>query len=311
MKIGVVGAGGAGGYFAGRWCEAGLDVTVIARGAHLDVVSRQGLRILSPYGDVTVSPKVTDDPAALAAAEFVLFATKTWQLSVAAEQAGPHLGNAIVCGIQNGISTAEELSRHVRPDDVLGATCRIISFIEEPGVIRHVGVEPTIVVGELSGGLSDRVTNLSEMLSRDGAVRVVASPDIVADLWKKFLFFAPVSGVSSVTGFAIGQLREDAEARRLLRSAMEELAAVAGACGVPLASNAVELTMTFVDTLPPDGTSSMQRDVAAGRPTELDALSGTVSRLGSELGVPTPTHDLIVERVTSGDLGGTSRRKAT
>jgi len=295
MSVAVVGAGGAGGYFAARWCEAGLDVTVIARGAHLQAMRRDGLRVLSPRGDVTVHPRVDGDPAALRSAELVLFATKTWQLEQAAADAAPHLGpGCAVCGVQNGVSSTEELASFVAPENVLGATCRIISLVEEPGVIRHVGVDPTILVGEVAGGLSERVQRLSSALTCGEKVAVVGSPEIVVEVWKKMLFFAPVSGVGSLTGTPIGAFRADPEGRRLLRAGIAEVAAVAGALGVVLEEDAVTRTLAFVDTLPADGTSSTQRDFAAGRRTELQALSGEISRLGSKLGVPTPTHDLIV-----------------
>lgn len=301
MRIGVVGAGGAGGYFAARWCEAGLDVAVVARGAHLDAIGREGLRLRSPFGDVTTRPRAGEDPAVLGSADFVMFATKTWQLEAAAAAVAPHLApTALVCGVQNGVDSIETLSRLVGASRVLGATCRIISFIERPGVIRHVGAEPTILVGEPGGGLSDRVRGVAETLSLGRHATVTASPNIDADLWRKMLFFAPLSGVGSVTRSPIGAFRNDPEGRRLLESGMAEVAAVATALEVDLGDDAIRHTLEFIDGLPPDGTSSLQRDIEAGRPNELEALSGAVSRLGSEVGVPTPTHDEIVRSLTTG-----------
>jgi 2-dehydropantoate 2-reductase len=294
MKVAVVGAGGAGGYFAGRWCEAGLDVTLIARGAHLDAMREHGLQLLSPRGDITVHPTIDNDPAALAAADVVMFATKTWQLEEAAAHAAPHLrADCVVFGVQNGVGSPEALARFVNPANVLGGTCRIISLIERPGVIRHIGVDPTILVGEVDGGLSDRVRELSDGLTFADKAAVVGSPDVVGELWKKLLLFAPVSGVGSVTESAIGVFRADPEGRRLLEHGVAEVATVARALGVVLDENVVENTLAFIDTMPPDGTTSLQRDFAANLPTELEALSGEISRRGKELGVPTPTHDLI------------------
>jgi len=311
MKIAVVGPGGAGGYFAARWCAAGLDVTLIARGAHLEAIRGDGLRVLSPRGDVTVRPRVESDPAALAAADFVLFATKTWQLAAAAAAAAPLLAaNCLVCGVQNGVGSAAELARSVGDDNVLGATCRIISFIEEPGVIRHVGIDPTILIGERDGGLSARVEQLAAALSCGERLGVVASPDIRAEIWKKMLFFAPLSGVGSLTGMPIGEFRADPKGRDLLVAAIAEVAAVARALGVSLPPDAAESALAFIDTIPADGTSSMQRDFAAGRPTELEALSGELSRKGRELGVPTPTHDLICATLRPRDRAARSKTGA-
>lgn len=301
LRIAVVGAGGAGGYFAARWCEAGLDVAVIARGPHLQAMRDNGLRLLSPRGDATVRPKVVCEPAAVASANFVLFATKTWQLEEAVAGAAPHLApGCVVCGVQNGVGSAAELARFVAASNVLAATCRIISLIEEPGVIRHVGVDPTILIGEVGSGISDRVSQLSSVLTCGDKLAVEASPDIVAELWKKLLFLAPVSGVGTLTGSPIGAVRADPKGRGLLRAGIAEVAAVAAALGVAREEDAVERTLAFVDSLPAGGTSSMQRDFEAGRPTELEALSGAISRLGGELGVATPTHDLIVRSLSRG-----------
>ncbi|MDX1394876.1 MAG: 2-dehydropantoate 2-reductase [Gemmatimonadota bacterium] len=300
MRIGVVGAGGAGGYFAGRWSEAGLDVAVVARGAHLEAIRRDGLHVRSPFGDVTTRLAASDDPAALASADFVMFATKTWQLEEAAAASGPHLApTALVCGVQNGVDTIETLSRHVGPRRVLGATCRIISFVEQPGVIRHIGAAPTVLIGEPGGGVSERVREIAETLTLGPPATVTASPDITAELWTKMIFFTPLAGVGSVMRAPIGTVRNDPEGRRMLEAGMAEVASVAAALGVEIEDDAIERTIAFIDGLPPDGTSSLQRDIEAGRPNELDALSGAVSRLGADLGIPTPTHDGIVHELTA------------
>ncbi|MGD8331795.1 MAG: 2-dehydropantoate 2-reductase, partial [Acidobacteriota bacterium] len=270
-------------------------------------VRRTGLGLLSPRGAAPPRPLLASDPAALASADFVLFATKTWQLADAAAEAAPHLGaHCLVCGVQNGVVSAAELARAVGADNVLGATCRIISFIEEPGVIRHVGVDPTILIGELDGGLSARVEQLSAALSCGDRLDVVGSPDIVAEIWKKMLFFAPVSGVGSLTGAPIGEFRADPKGRDLLVAAIAEVAEVARALAVDLPQDAAERALAFIDTIPAEGTSSMQRDFAAGRPTELEALSGELSRQGRALGVPTPTHDLVCDTLRPRDQAARS-----
>ena len=294
MKLGVVGAGGAGGYFATRWCEAGLDVTLLARGRHYRAVARDGLRLRSPLGDAHVHPRTESDPAALEAVDLVVFATKSWQLPEAVSAVAPHLGsNTMAFGLQNGIGSAEVLSRHISVENVLGATCRIFSFIEEPGVIHHAGMEPMILFGELHGGVSDRARRLESRLDVGPTLRVIASHEVNVELWRKLLFFAPISGVGSLTRSPIGVLRSVSESRTVLELAVREVAAVARAKGIPLEEDASERALAFIDTLPEDGTSSMHRDFEAGRPTELEALSGAVARLGRDLGVPTPTHDFI------------------
>ena len=296
IRIGVVGAGGVGGYFAHRWAEAGLDVTALARGRHLKAIQDRGLTILSPLGDSTVSLHATDDPSALASADLILFATKTWQLPAALSEMGKSLGGSgLVMGLQNGVESTDVLSEAVGPERVLGGTCRILSFVEEPGVIRHLGVQPTITFGEPAGGISTRVRELGDLLGVEGKTDLVSSDDIQRDLWRKFLFFSAVSGVSAVKRGTIGDLRSHPDTRSLLRSAVHETAAIGRALGIALEAGAEEEALSFLDRVPADGTSSMQRDFEGGRRSELDALSGYVSRRGRELGIATPTHDSIYD----------------
>lgn len=262
-----------------------------------------GLRLVSPLGDITVHPKVAADPAALAAVDFVVFATKSWQLEEAVATAVPHLReDAMVCGVQNGVSSIELLARAVPWSNVLGATCRIISFIKEPGVIRHVGVDPTIYIGEAGGQSSDRVTRLTTLLNVGKRLAVLGSSHIVGELWKKFVLAAPVSGIGAMTDSSIGAFREDLETRALLESGIAEVVAVGQARGIDFRADTVARALRFVDTLPADGTSSLHRDFEAGRRTELEALSGSVSAMGAELGIPTPTHDLITRSLLPREL---------
>ena len=271
-----------------------MDVTLLARGQQYRAVARDGLRLHSPLGDAWVHPRTVSDPAALEAVDLVAFATKSWQLPEAVAGVAPHLDpNTIAFGLQNGIGSAEVLSRHMASENVLGATCRIFSFIEEPGVIRHAGMEPTILFGELGGGVSDRARRLESLLDLGPALRMVASNDVNVELWRKLLFFAPVSGVGSVTRSPIGVLRSVSESRTILESAVHEVAALARARGISLEKDAPERALAFIDTLPEEGTSSLHRDFEAGRRTELEALSGAVVQLGRDLGVPTPTHDFM------------------
>lgn len=294
VTVGVVGAGGAGAYFAGRWAEAGLDVTLLARGRQLDAIAADGLRLSSPQGDATVELKATGDPSALGRCEVLLFATKTWQLEEAARTVAAAIDSSpVVFGVQNGVESVDVLSRSFARENVLGGTCRIISMVDSPGVIRHVGIDPTIVVGESGGGASDRVERLATALGLGPQLSVVASSDVVLELWKKFLFFAPVSAVGSVTRATIGELRSVAETRVLLHEAMAEVFELGRKLGVDFDHDTVTQTASFVDSLPPNGTSSMQRDFEAGKRTELESLPGYVTRLGRELGVPTPVHDLL------------------
>ena len=309
MKVAIIGAGGAGGYFGGRWAEAGHDVHVFARGDHLTAIRAHGLRIESPMGNASVNVSATNDAADIGPADVVVVATKTWQLIEVLDAVRSTVGpESTVFGLQNGVEAGEVLSQAVGSEAVMGGTCRIISYVAVPGVIRHVGIDPTITFGELGGGLSARARAIAEALDAAPGLTVEPSEDILADLWRKFLFFAPVSALGSVTQVPIGVFRSVPELRPMLEAAIGEVFDVATALGISLDRDDVVRSRDFIDSLPAGGTSSMQRDFRDGRRTELDALSGALVRLGKKTGVPVPVHEFLYavllprERIASGAL---------
>ena len=141
--------------------------------------------------------------------------------------------------------------------------------------------------------MSHRVRRLQGAFGRARGITAEALEDVRAELWRKFLFIASVSAVGAVARAPIGTLRSRPDTRDQLERAMREVLAVARAHGVALPDDVVAETLAFTDTLPEEGTTSMQRDIVAGRPSELEAQSGAVVRLGREKGVPTPVHEAL------------------
>lgn len=294
MRIAVVGAGAVGGYFGGRLAAAGEETVFIARGEHLAAIRSRGLRVESPLGGFEVNPAhATDDPSSVGIVDVVLICVKTWQVPRVAEQVKPIVcSDTMVVPLCNGVEAASQLAGPLGASRVLGGTCKIISYKVEAGVIRHEGVEPEVSSGEIDSSESDRVRRLAERFDRAG-VRVVVPSDINVAIWDKFLFIASLSGVGAITRATIGVLRNTPQTRNMLEATMREIHAVARASNVSLPEDAVECSMAFVDTLPADGTASMQRDIMKGHPSELDAQTGAVVRLGARLGVATPVNQFI------------------
>src|SRR5690242_2093554 len=295
MHIWVFGTGAVGAYFGGRLAEAGQDVAFVARGDALKALHERGLRVVSTEGDFTLpSVHASHDPAELAPADAVLLAVKAWQVPDAARAIAPALGpDTFVVPLQNGVEAPTQLAAVLGADRVLGGLCRIIAWVESPVVVRHEGAEPYIGFGELTGGLSPRARRLQETFNRCRGVTAEALEDVQSEMWRKFLFISSVSGLGAVTRAPIGVLRARPETRELLERAMREVLAVARAHGVGLPDDTVAETLAFTDSLPVEGTTSMQRDIMAGRPSELESQSGAVVRLGKEKGVEAPVHDFI------------------
>jgi 2-dehydropantoate 2-reductase len=302
MRIAIYGAGAVGGYFGGRLAQAGDDVVFLARGEHLRAIREHGLQVASIAGDFTIRPaRATDRPDDIGPVDAVLVSVKAWQVPDVALAMRPLVGpETFVVPLQNGVEAPEQLAAALGAEHVLGGLCRIIAQVTGPGYIRHSGAEPYLAFGELDAGgsgakPSGRAERLREAFARTRGVTVEVSPDIRAAMWLKFLFIASMSGVGAVTRAPIGVVRARAETRRMLEQAFEEIAAVAAALGVALPAGAIGETMAFVDALPHDGTASMQRDIMAGRPSELETQNGAVVRLGGRTGVPVPLHTFIYQ----------------
>lgn len=295
MRIAVFGAGGVGGYFGGRLAEAGESVAFVARGAHLEAIRQGGLRVDSIAGDFVVQPaEAADDPARIGPVDVVVIATKAWQVPEAARAIGPLLGpDTLVLPLQNGVEAADQLAAEVGEARVLGGLCRILAFVAGPGHIRHVGVAPRVEFAERDGRKSERVERLRAVFARARGLSVQVPADIEAAVWEKFLFIAPLSGVGAVTRVPVGVFRSIPESRALLAAATAEVFALARARGVALSADAVAKTLGYVDSLPPETTASMQRDVLEARPSELEAQTGTIVRLGPAAGVPVPSNAMI------------------
>jgi len=297
MLIAIFGLGGAGGYFGGRLAQAGerddsLQIIFIARGEHLRSIQERGLRVDSLKGDFTARPALaTDDPRQVGEVDVVLVGVKAWQVPEASAAIQPMMGRlTCVVPLQNGVDAPEQLAHVLGREHVLGGMCQISSLLAGPGYIRHVGLEPYIAFGELSGLRSERAERLLQAFELAVGVRAEVSPDIQAAMWRKFLFIAAVSGVGAVTRAPIGVIRSLAETRQLLVQAMQEINSLAQRRGIRLPEDIVRSTLAFVDGLEPSVIPSMQRDLVAGRPSELAAQNGAVLRIGSEVALQTPIH---------------------
>jgi 2-dehydropantoate 2-reductase len=292
--------------------QAGEDVTFIARGEHLAAIRSQGLRVESVHGDFMVAPaRATDSTADVGPVDLVLMTTKTYQLEDAAREILPLLGpHTVVLPLENGVDAAERVlavlggaedgGRTAR-SPVVGGACWVVSAVTAPGVIQQRSQFRRIVAGELEGPVSPRVQAMVDALARAG-VTAEASPNISKVLWTKFLFIVSLSGIGAVTRVPAGEIMACAETRSLLEDAMREVEAVARAEGVTLDDDVVAQTMDFCANLAPDATTSMQRDILAGRRSELEAHNGFMARRGAQLGIPVPTHGFIYGALLPQDL---------
>ena len=309
MRIAIFGAGGVGAYFGAQLGEVGNEVSIVARGAHLDAIREHGLRVDSVLGDMRLRPKVASASADdIGPVDAVLLGVKTWQVADVAPTLKPLLGrDTFVVPLQNGVETPDQLAAALGPEHVVGGLCGGFCFIVAPGHIKHIGGVTFIKFGELDGKKSERVERLRAEFAA-AKVDVEVPDDIRVALWEKLMLVVPFGGVGAVSRAPIGVIMSTPETRTLIEAGMREIAAVAAAQGVRLAPDTVERTLALLDRTTPTGTSSLQRDIGAGKRSELDAWTGAVVRLGARLRVPTPTHTFLyaallpLERRARGEL---------
>lgn len=289
MRILIMGSGGVGGVFGARLAQGGADVVFIARGAHLETMRRNGLRIDGGNNPIAL-PKVnaTDDPAAIGRVDMILFAVKLWDTESAARSLLPCIGPGTgLISFQNGVQKDDMLRPIVGDAALLGGTSHVSAAITAPGVITQTGGLQRLMFGEFDGQRSQRVEDFHRACLAGGIDAEIQS-DIGLQIWQKFVFIVALSGATTAMRAPIGAIRENPLTRQFLLDLMKEVVAVGRARGVKLTQDFAERGMSFVDSLPPDMIASMCHDLRSGKRLELPWLSGGVVDLGAAAGVPTP-----------------------
>jgi 2-dehydropantoate 2-reductase len=293
MKIGVVGAGGVGGYYGALLASAGAEVGLIARGDHLAAIRKRGLQVRADDGDFAVRVAASDDPAEIGPCDTVIFSVKSYDTGEAAALLGPLLRPETgVLSLQNGVDNEEKIAARIGAEHVLGGVSFILAHIAEPGVVEQVGSVRRVVFGELDGSRSERVTRLLAEF-RKAEIDTDLADNIRVVLWDKFAYLCALAGLTAVTRLPIDMLLAVPETRNLFREAVREVALVARAEGVELAEDIVDQKTTFTEALGPDSFSSLHHDLVTGHRLELDALHGELTRRAARQGIPVPVSEMI------------------
>jgi 2-dehydropantoate 2-reductase len=292
MKVAVMGAGAVGGYLGARLQDGGADVHLIARGPHLDAVRQRGLTIVTPEGERSTSRvQATDDPASIGPVDFVLFLVKSYDTDAAARRLAPLLGEGTaVLSLQNGVDNEERIGAMIGRDRVLGGAAYILAAIESPGVVRSNPAR--LVLGELEPGPpSERVLRFVDAANAAGGIDAHASENVLLTKWEKYTLLVAFSAVTAATQLTVGDIRASEAASAMLRSIMTEAWSIGRALGVPLADDHVAKAHALVLAQRDDEGTSLRHDLLTGHRMELEALQGTLHRLGRETGIPTPWTD--------------------
>jgi 2-dehydropantoate 2-reductase len=303
LKIAVLGAGGIGGYMGGALAKSGEDVTVIARGSHLQAIRDRGLAVESvSLGKFQTSVRATDNPSNVGTVDLVLFCVKSYDTEQALTGINPLIGNnSTVLSFQNGVDNEDKIAQVIGRERVLAGAISIESFIAEPGVIKQTWGPALMAMGEMNGEITPRVKNTHSAFIKAG-LKCELSNRIQEVLWEKFLFICPIGGICSVARAPIGDVLDFKGVREYYVAALKETEAVGRAVGIKLANDIAARTLALAGRANKSTKPSMLRDLEQGKRLEIDALNGTVSRLGRQFSAPTPVNDFIYAALKIHDL---------
>ena len=294
MRIAVIGTGGIGGPYGASLAKAGVDVTFVARGAHLAAMRQNGLKVEGDRGEMLVRPaQATDDIAGIGPVDYVLLCVKLWDIESAGEQIRPIVGpGTAVVPLQNGVDSAERLVPILGHDAVMGGTAFVTGSIVAPGVVRQTGTYQQMTFGELDGRASPRGERLRDLCATAGFEGIL-SPDVRVPIWEKFLVLVPLANVNALTRVPLGKYRADPDLWALVEASINETEAVGRAEGVGLKPDAVERALAMIRSMPDHHMTSMGNDLLRGNRLELPWFAGKVVELGRRHGIPTPVNSFV------------------
>ncbi len=294
MRILVFGTGGVGGYFGAVLARAGEDVWFLSRGAHGEAMKKKGLRVLSTAGEMLVpASKVADRLEQVPSPDLVLFCVKSYDTEAAADTLNRILTDtSIVLSLQNGIDNEEILASRLKRGRVDAGVAYISSRITAPGEITETGGLQRIVFGPYGRPAGELERSILNAFLHAG-IRAELSENIVEELWRKFIFITSMGSLTALTRLTHGEMLASGETMALVFDAMKETEAVVRAKGISLSPVDPEKILAGLRRFDPETRSSMYYDLINGKPLEIEALNGSIVKLGEALGVPTPIHRTI------------------
>ena len=299
-KVAIVGCGAMGSVYAALMVDAGHDVHAVTLWAeHAEAMRSKGLRCEGASGDRTVPIHASTTTEGIGPCDLVIIATKAFDVEGAAGSCAPLLGDAtVVQTIQNGLGSPEIAAPILGPDRVaVGVVGGFGASMRGPGHAHHNGME-MIRFGAFAGLPAERLRASSEIWQSAG-FKVALFDDIEQMVWEKLIMNVAFSGTCCATGLTIGEVLASDDAWSVARGCAEEAVAVAKAKGVTLDVGDPIAHVQRLGGKIGGAKPSMLLDFEAGRRCEIDAINGSIPRLGKPLGVPTPVNDIVVGLVRS------------
>ena len=304
-RILVVGAGATGGFFGARLAQHGRDVTFLVREARAAALRQHGLRVTGLGRDDVIRPQVVTAAALDARYDLILLAVKATALGPAISDLAPAVGDrAAIVPFLNGMGHLVPLNERFGPDRVLGGVVKVATELAADGTIRQLAPSASMAIGEQDEPRTARAGRLAGLLSGAG-FDVSVSADIIAAMWHKWVFIAAIGALTGLLRGSVGEIVAQPGGAAAGRAVLAEAAAVSAAAGYPLPAAEHDATLAVLTRAGSDTTSSLSRDLRAGRHTEVEPVLGDLARRAAQAGLAVPFIDLatLALRVHESGLG--------
>ena len=315
MKICIVGAGATGGYLGVKLINAGFDVSLVARGAHLTAMKKKGLTLIENDKEITCSPKCSDSMKELGKMDFIFITLKAYSINGLVEEISTMFDeNTSVISSYNGIPWwyffgAEGQFKNYRikcidpeniqwnvitPERIIGCVVYPATEIIEPGVIKHIEGN-RFSLGEPNGAQTERISKISKAMAR-ADLKAPVRKNIRQEIWMKLIGNLAFNPLSVITEETLDVLLLNEENKKTAYEAMKEATSIMDKLNVPM-SISIDQRIEGAAKVGSHKTSMLQ-DYEKGKELELDALVVAVKEIADLLGIKTPTIDRILHTVT-------------
>ena len=301
-RIGILGMGGVGGYFGGLLAKAyaksdSIEIVFIARGETQKIIAQNGLKIIVDENETTVFPAVvSNDPVVIGKLDFLICATKTYDIEESLLSIKKCINkNTVILPLYNGVDAPERISDLFPDNEVLQGCVYIVSMIVSPAVIKKIGVYEKLFFGSRTAPIA--ILNKLQSIFEKAGIESYLVDEIEETVWEKFIFISALASATSYLNQNIGEILESQSSRAIYVALLNEITMIAAVKGLNLPPDIIMQTILKLEKTPHDATSSMHRDLMAGRKIELASLTEFVVNEGAKYEIETPTYKIVLEKL--------------
>ncbi len=288
MRLLVVGAGATGGYFGGRLAQAGRDVTFLVRPGRAAQLQKDGLQIVSPFGDVTLTPKLATAGQIAGPYDAVILTVKAYSLEAALEDLAPAVGpQTMILPVLNGMRHVDSIKARFGAPALIGGLCRIPAQLDEAGRVVQMGKFHDLAYGEMDGSRTDRILALDAAL-RGAGFEARLTPGIEREMWEKWVLLAALGGICCLMRGTVGEVAAAPGGRDFAAAIVDEVVTAVRAVGRAPSEDFVASTRETLTKAGSSHTSSMYRDLQKGGAVEADQIVGDLLVRAKQAGIAMP-----------------------